>query len=199
MVQSPINQLPINQMPINQGLTNQGLTSQGLIKREAFDIYDFHYVPFWRSRTFSVLIFCVVVLLLLFLGCFIHRIIKKRREERLKLTPWQWAEKEIAKLSDLQATNKDEFKFLYFSLTDLMKQYLHKRYGWRLEEKTDEEIEHYLEECKADPKFVEDFVGILKSSLTVKFADESALPDQVKKDLEIARGVVEMTMPRELK
>ena len=46
----------MTQLPINQ------MSAQTPIKREIFDIYGFHYVPFWKSKPFSILIFCIVVL-----------------------------------------------------------------------------------------------------------------------------------------
>jgi len=158
-----------------------------------FDIYDFRFVPFVKTKTFSVLFICLLVLTLAVIVFLIFYLIKKRKE--IPLEPWQWAEAELSKFSVSKLKDKNDFKIFYYSLTHLLKKYFTKRFAWKLEDKTDEEIEVYLQDVGADLKIFEAFVVLLNSSVMVKFADEYALPVQAQKDLDIAKLIISQTTP----
>jgi len=158
-----------------------------------YDIYDFYYVPFWKQPYFIILIVCLSIFLAMLLSYFLFRLIRNRRNRGRELLPWEWAEEELARFDVSKFSSKGEFKRFSFSLTMIMKRYLGLRYNWRLEDKTDEEIEEFLSLSNFDPLLAKEFVGLLKSSLLVKFADEAALSSQAKQDLEVARKIIKKT------
>ena len=78
-------------------------------------------------------------------------------------------------------------------ITFIIKKYLHKRYGWLTEDKTDEELVGYLEHKKFDLDLLQGFKKFISGALWIKFADQDALKMQAKKDLELAHQIVYKT------
>ncbi len=103
------------------------------------DIYDFYYIPFWQTLWFKIIvgIACAIAL-----TAIIYLIVTRRKK---KITAWEWATQELAKLAGMQLSSKADYKKFYFALTVITKQYLHERYGWKVSDKTDEELVAWLE------------------------------------------------------
>src|SRR3990167_7948962 len=106
------------------------------------DIYDYYDQPLNQTMTFKILIILGIMLA----GALIMYFILKRRKK--VLLSWDWALQEIDKLNISSCKNKKDFKKFYFSLTEIIKQYLYKRYSWKTTDKTDDELIIYLKEHK---------------------------------------------------
>ena len=152
-----------------------------------YDIYDYYYTPFVQTIHFKIMILFVVLLFVGLIGFLIWRR-KKRR-----LTSWEWALQEIDTLSVEMCSTKKDFKKLYYSLTTIIKQYLHKRYRWRTREKTDEELICYLVEQKFEESLLEDLKKMFSGAVWIKFAGEDVIKTQAKKDLEMAIRIIHKT------
>ena len=163
--------------------------------KQFYDIYGFSYTPFWQSGWFwqnmSIIILSLVLVTVY--------LVKKARSERLPraatLLPWDWAIKEFSLLAPEEYESKEAYKTFYFHLTLVLKSYFHKRYGWALEDKTDDELLSYLRYKKFDQLVLQELAGVLHGAGSVKFANMDALPLQAKNDLSVARNIVLKTAP----
>jgi len=160
-----------------------------------YEIYEFYYVPFWKSKPFTISASVILGCLILFVLYKLIKYLKKRGDK--PLTIWQIAERELLDLDPSELTSKDEFKRFYFKLSEVLKGYLSKRYSFNLEDKTDDEIETYLRSKLFDTQMTKDLIEILHGSRFVKFAGEEALPARAKEDWEKGLGIVSDTIPHD--
>jgi len=147
------------------------------------DIYDFYFVPFYKQSWFIILIIMfflgiIVACIYLFLQ---WRVLK--REKVIELTSGEWAIQELKKLSVDLCVTKDDYKKFYFRLTEIIKEYIFKQYGWRVQDKTDEELISFLWGVQFDSELIMKLDGIFKGSLLVKFAGGDALNDAAQNAL----------------
>ena len=164
------------------------------MKMEIFDIYPFYYIPFWQTTFFKISI--GVVLFLILASVVLYFYLKNKRK---KITAWQWAILELEKLSksiDSFETKKD-FKFFYFDLTSIIKKYLKKRFDWNTTDKTDEELIIFLKDKNFDDELLVGLKKMLNGAIWIKFANESVLKTESKKDLGLALRMVEKTIPKD--
>ena len=122
---------------------------------EFYDIFDYYHVPFWQKSWF-IISACIVAFVLITLATYFLYM----RLHKKKLTAWEWARKELAGLNTNKCTTQQDYKKLYYRLTDIIKTYLARRYAWSTHEKTDDEIITFLEKQKFDT----DIIGMLKKS-----------------------------------
>lgn len=148
------------------------------------DIYDYIFIPFWKTRTFNL---TIIILLLIIAGIITYLVIQHiKRKNALKriLTPAEWALQELGLLKPQEYQKKEEFKKFYFAITKIMKAYIKKEYNLDLTEKTDDEMIAYLQERSIiDKNFIANLKTVLESSLLIKFANAQALREQAEKDL----------------
>jgi hypothetical protein len=154
------------------------------------DIYDFYFVPFYKEWWF------ILLMTLFFLGAIAAGVYyflqwrARKREEIIKITPVEWATRELKKLSVDSCATKNDYKKFYFKLTEIIKEYIFKQYGWRVQDKTDEELISFLWGVQFDSELIMKLDGILKGSLLVKFAGEDALKDAARNALEVAFFII---------
>ena len=157
-----------------------------------YDIHDYYYLPFQQTLTFKILI----ITGLMIVGAIIGYIFFKRRY-RKKISAWQWALQEISKLSPAQCTTKKNLKDFYFNLTDIIKNYLDKRYDWKTLDKTDTELITLLKKKKFDEQLLKNLQKMLSGAEWVKFANQDVIKTQVEADLKTAQKIIEKTTPLE--
>ncbi len=153
------------------------------------DIYEYYYPPFWQSLWFKIIV-AVVLISLLALGIWLYLRIKKR-----PLTAWEWAQLELSKLTLAHYNNKDDFKKFYFTLTAIIKTYLHKRYTWQTIDKTDVELIELLEQQRFDQDIVDMLKKISEGALWIKFANMDVLKSQAETDLKMIHSMIIRTAP----
>ena len=163
--------------------------------KQFYDIYGYYYKPFWHHAWFwqyTLISLCSLIFVTVYL-------LRKNRRENMPraatLLPWDWAVKEFSMLSPEEYESKEAYKTFYFHLTLVLKSYFHKRYGWALEDKTDDELLAYLHYKKFDQKVLGELAAVLHGAGSVKFANMDALPLQAKNDLNVARNIVLKTAP----
>ncbi|MFH1832284.1 MAG: hypothetical protein ABH827_05805 [bacterium] len=159
-----------------------------------YDIEEYYYLPFHETLLFKILIIAGILIIGVLVGYYLFK-----RRYRKKITSWQWALQEIAKLGLAQYTNKHDVKKLYFNLTGIIKQYLYKRYNWKIQNKTDKELVAFLLEKQFDPALIIDLQKMLEGAQWVKFANQDMIKTQVESDLKMAQKLVEQTKPIENK
>ena len=157
---------------------------------EFHDIFDYYYVPFWKTSFFQYTVLFILFSVLIFVAIKIY--LKQRQK---KLTPWMWALKELEGFSVENFETKKEYKRFYFKLTRLLKEYFSLRFYWKVLNKTDVEFVSFVEKQKLDLTIVESLQKVLSGAAWVKFANEEVLKTQARKDLELARQIVENTIP----
>lgn len=154
-----------------------------------YEIYDYHYPPWWTQTWAKVAIAGAIIALVLA----VILIIKWKK--RKPLLPWEWADAQLKKLSPQSCKTKDDFKKFYFELTMLFKRYFNKRYFWLTEDKTDDEFIVFLQEQHFDQEQREHLAKIFTGATWIKFANEEAIRSQASEDLAQAHKIIEKTKP----
>jgi len=157
---------------------------------EFYDIFDYYHIPFWQKTWFIVSASIVIFILITMTAYFVYTRLHKK-----KLSPWEWARKELARLNTDACTTQADYKKLYYQLTNIIKTYLARRYDWSTHAKTDDEIIEFLEKQKFDT----DIIGMLKKitddALWIKFANQSTLKSQADNDIQTVLVMIERTTP----
>jgi len=155
-----------------------------------YEIYDYYTIPFYQTIFGKVLIgLCVIIILLALVYTLIARRKKKKQES------WEWAQEELSRIKLDACKNKDDYKKFYFSLSRIIKKYLHKRFAWPTEDKTDDELLFLLQEKSLDPESLEMIKKISDGALSVKFANEDVLKIQAENDLKTTLKIIAQTKP----
>ena len=153
------------------------------------DIYEYIYVPIWKSIPF---IATTITLVILSIGITIFFIIraKRRKEKETTLTPKEIALAKLSELSPKDLKTKLEYKLFYFKLTEIFKNFLQQDRNWKTKEKTDDELIKYLKEKQVNPQTIKQLVEIFEDALLIKFANQQALQDQTSRDLKEMISIV---------
>lgn len=158
-----------------------------------YENYDYYYIPFWQTRGF-VLLFIAFVLLCVVVGGMWYYLRFRARDAVLKqLTPGQWALQKLSQLSPEQCASPEAFKKFYFDLTNIVKVYLHKRYGWPVLDKTDNELLEFVQKNQFDRALVKDLRTVFSGALYIKFAGQDALRTQAERDRDLMCALVMKT------
>lgn len=157
---------------------------------ELYDIYGMWHIPFWQTRILwgSLIVLLVIFLISLLAYFFIHYRRRKRTE-----TAWDKALHALRLLKIEDSISKEESKQFYFVLTAIIKTYVQERYDLAVKGKTDCELLLILEKSTFPPELLHYMRDIFTGCLQIKYADEQALQDQVKRDFDNALMIVKLT------
>lgn len=147
-----------------------------------YDIYDYIFIPFWKTRPFIISSAIVASIILAITAYVITRWVKAKNAKKKVITPAEWALGQLQALKPEQYQKKEEFKQFYFTITNIMKGYLKRAYNLDVAEKTDEELISFLKKKDFFP-LAERLEEVFHSSLLIKFANAQALREQAQKDL----------------
>jgi hypothetical protein len=153
------------------------------------EIFDYYTPPFWETTWFAVTISIVLV------GLIALAIVLYLRMRKKPMPAWEWALLELQKISPNKCLTKEDFKRFYFNLTALTKAYLHKRFVWDTEDKTDMELIKFLEQQAFDKNIIETFKKIADGALWIKFANMDALKSQADADWNYVVSMIHQTKP----
>lgn len=149
-----------------------------------YDIYDYIYVPFWKTKIFITIIIILILAAIAVAAYFFYRHWQEKKlAQKPPPSPKEWALRELAKLKPEMYKSKQEFKEFYFALTRIYKTFLYKQFSWDIQEKTDEELLAFLRKKNATPDLINTLEKILHGSLLIKFANAQALKEQAQGDL----------------
>ncbi len=161
-----------------------------------YDIYGYEFTPFWQTGLFIIGISIVGTLVLAFCVGFLIRYIRHRRNRLSVLLSHEWAEIALEKLIKNLPETKEGYKLFYFTLSEIIKEYIFLRFTWQVQNKTDEELLSFLKKQNSffDKKLLEDLKEIFGGALEVKFADAQTLKKQVEKDSILFKNFVQKTI-----
>ena len=145
---------------------------------EIYDIYDIWYEPaWWQTKT------CWLLLALFFLCGIVwvlYRFIEKKRQQR-NARPDVKALKQLQELQYRLTTIHPPL--LYSMLTELLKQYLCQRYGWRLMSRTDKELLNYIKRKELSSEIIGDLSIIFSGVEHINFAHQEVVLSKMSDDL----------------
>ncbi len=159
-----------------------------------FDIYEYYEPPIWSNPWVQGV---AIALVILGIGALLSYFFFYRKKSAI--SSWEWARRELNKLAARDYLTKEDYKNFYFSITQLLKKYLHKRYQWNTEDKTDDELIEFLQGHGFDGMLLERLKKMLQGAVWVKFANEAALRTQIETDRQIVTTIIEQTKPADKK
>ncbi len=157
--------------------------------QDFYEIYDYYSQPLLEKKTVQVSLFSVVTIVIV--GIVVLYIFYRRRKRALNY--WEIALLGLENLKLEKCVNKNDFKLFYFKLTEIFKKYLENRYGWKAENKTDEELINLLEKQNFNREFLEPVKKMLEGALWIKFANQEALKIQAEADLRTIVNIINQT------
>ncbi len=153
--------------------------------------YD--YIPLWTLWTLLVLVVAAVVFFLV--NHFHRRKTVAAIMAQKPVPPYELAVSRLEQLRQSGATAPGHEKQFYTDLTDILRQYLHGRYGINAMEMTSSQIVRALR-SNPDTRLPADSMdAVLRVADFVKFAKEKPLADDNVRSLQLARDFVEITKP----
>lgn len=161
------------------------------LEQQLYDIYGMDYMPWWHTTTFYVL---CCVLIGAALGIIIYLLIKRYRAYSLSRRPWDGALRELDALAR-KHLHADQSRIFYYTLTDIIKAYLSKRYGYVLADKTDEECIAYLAITDIPLELHHVVAQLLRAGTMSKFASVRAAQDQMREHIALSRDLIKRTIP----
>ena len=158
-----------------------------------YGIYDVWHVPFWQTPLFYTILalisfFIVVTVLLLVVRWYYARAQQK------KIDPWDKALAVLDQLKEQEYATTERSKFAYFTITAVLKEYLNDRYRFDVQGKTDDELFTYLQKHNFKKELLVYLQDILDGGVMVKFANEQAIQDQVRRHITVACMFVTQTI-----
>ena len=158
---------------------------------ELYDIYGKWHVPFWQKTPFIIGAWALgIVILLACLYWVLRLIFRKKRQVK----PWKWAQKELDNLWKKRGFTREDGKRFYSRLTEIIKTYLEKRYGYKVRSATDIELLAYLQERNFAPELRNDLVRIFEGAQEIKFANLDAIPEQMERDFKLCKTFIKKTI-----
>ncbi|MHC4991211.1 MAG: hypothetical protein ACYTGC_09545, partial [Planctomycetota bacterium] len=118
------------------------------------------------------------------------------RDSTVAVPPHVWAMQELARLETSGLAERGEVHAFFVGLTDIVRQYIERRFGLSAPERTTEE---FIREMRHDPRLAETHQTLLsrflQASDLVKFAQHRPAVDECRHALETARHFVQETIP----
>jgi len=118
---------------------------------------------------FPLIVVFLIAMLYLLLRYRDNKPIIRKVKVKPKLPPHEQAMMEIARIKEEKSWQKGDPKEYYTELTDVVRIYIHERFGFNAMEKTSAEIIDYLQESK-DKEAIEDLRQLFMTADLVKFA-----------------------------
>lgn len=163
---------------------------------------DVQNPPFDLSEWTSIIILAMVALLLFVLAAYFYKLRKENKplnikfSFRKKLTPYEQALKDINTLKDKGVSHSENQKDYYSSLTDSLREYLEKRFGFNAKEMITSEIIEALEK-QDKATMLRELQQLFETADLVKFAKFNVPIDENDLNLEHALQFVQTTKPED--
>lgn len=158
---------------------------------QLYDLYDIWYEPLLQQWWCKVLL--IVGSCLCITAC-IWFLYKKLSTKKM-LPPWQRALRSFEQLHTdayLQAEKSQEF---YLQLSAILKEYLQDRFQVAVRDKTDHELIEFFQHDEILQRFTADIGQVFEGASYVKFAQQAAALETMKRDLATCSSLVEQTKP----
>lgn len=156
-----------------------------------YDLYDIWYESLLSQWwVIAVLVFVGALCVGLCLWFVIRKI-----KQKAAVPAWQQALRSFEQLQAetyLQAEKSQEF---YLQLSAILKEYLQDRYQVALCDKTDQELLQFFGSSEVLDAFAAEMDQVLQGATMVKFAQQRAALETMKRDLAFCSSLVEKTKP----
>ena len=148
----------------------------------------------WKGVTwkFVLLVLLIVGVVYLIIRYIDNKPIIRKVKVEPKLPPHQQAMMEIERIKEEKTWQKGDPKAYYTELTDVIRVYIHERFGFNAMEKTSAEIIDYLQENK-DKEAIEDLKLLFQTADLVKFAKYAPLLNENDMNLMSAVDFINQT------
>lgn len=153
---------------------------------QLYDIYDISYQPFWKTGWCKLLIAAVVGAILVAFLVALWRLYESRMK---KLSFEQHVRARLDEMERYYAVSRQAAPF-YASLTELLKEYLEKKFQLAARSKTDQELLSYIQESHLPENLVHDIRILLEKAYAIKFAGVQSSQIDVHRYVEHMRGIV---------
>ncbi len=163
-------------------------------KTGLYENYGLWHVPFWQTQNFKL---AVQICLFFMVLCVIVVLIKKyfAYRKRKKLPLWDQALLELTQLKKEHKVDVMYGKEFYLTISAVLKQYFHERFGYDVLGKTDAEVIDYLKKNHWDEQCVEEMMVLLQGGVSIKFANAQVAQEQIEHDYIRAVGIIQRTIP----
>jgi hypothetical protein len=168
------------------------------MEQKLHDIYDVWHVPFWQRAWFFWSV-CAVVIIVLIIIIAIAIKLYRSRTEKVAIAPWDTALQSLFLLQQEKVSTIEQGGNFYAKLTQILKKYLHQRYGFDIASKTDDEVVAYLEHTHFDQLLLSDMREIFEGSVYIKFAHVQVMQERIEKDLGRSIAFIKVTLPVQTK
>jgi hypothetical protein len=142
---------------------------------ELYDIYGHWHQPFWQTQWFKMLLIIFSVLIIVGLLLFLFKKFYKKKG----LTVTQRALADLELLKNKKIVTREDAHTAYFSLTSILKTFFQSYYNQRFESMSDYEMIANLRINGMPSDQIAELESIINDSLSVKYARENALHDDV--------------------
>jgi len=164
-------------------------------KTGLYENYGLWHIPFWQTQTFKMAMkVCLGVVLLLIVVLLITKYVRYRKRKKLPL--WDCA---LLALTQLKKDHKIEVvhgKEFYATVSAVLKNYFHDRFGYDLRGKTDAEVIDCVEKYHDDKHIAAEMKTLLQGSEIIKFANAQAAQEHIENDYIRAVAIIQRTIPQ---
>ena len=139
---------------------------------------------------------------LLALACYLGYVLytKLQRIKELAaapLSPWDEALRALDNLPVQHWLAQGQVQIYYYALSEILKRYIERRYGFNAAEQTTSEIIAAIKRLKVPFPFYDEFVTFIKRADLVKYAKHQPTAEELPLAIEIVRGIVVRSRPIE--
>lgn len=163
----------------------------GIESVELYDIYGVWHVPFWQTTPFIISMWILAGSVMIAVLYLLYRVFIARKRI---ITPQEWALQELDALWDNRGFTRDDGKRFYSKLTEILKTYLEKQYGYNVRGATDPELISYLTEVEFSQELLSLLTRIIDGTQEIKFSDIDAIPEQMERDFDLSKSFIRKTI-----
>jgi hypothetical protein len=163
-------------------------------KTGLYENYGLWHVPFWQTPQFKTTMqVCLALVLLIIVLLMIRKYVRYRKRKKLPL--WDQALLALTHLKKEHKVNAVHGKEFYVTVSAVLKNYFHDRFGYDLRGKTDAEVIDYLEKNHDDALVASEMKLLLQGSEIIKFANAQAAQEYIEHDYIRSIAIIQRTIP----
>ena len=155
-------------------------------KMDLYPNYGLSYTPFWKTTWFISIVLAIVCFIV---GYVIYVYWKRKRAVQKVYTPDEIALDQLSKLEQEIQTHQITSQQCYTRLTQVLKLYLHARFGFHLFDKTDDEIASFLL-INGQGITIQPIASIFEQAQSFKFSPDHVSDQEMLTAIELARTFV---------
>jgi hypothetical protein len=159
-------------------------------KLELYDIYGHWHQPFWQTRWFKILLIISAILIISSLLLFLF----KKFYTKKSLSAKQKALGDLQLLKNKKIVTREDAHAAYFSLTSILKTFFQSFFGQHFESMSDYEMIANLRINGLPSDQMAELENIINQSLSVKYARENALHDDVMRAISNSIAIIKQTI-----